>query len=263
MQTKIVSADNLSSMQLKRMFQLMSRYYEAVSEDIFIKDLLNKQKVILLFGPDNQIEGFSTLTQENLEANGKRFVAIFSGDTVLSEAYWGNGALAMAFGKYLFQTKMRYLFRDVNWFLISKGYKTYLLMTNNFPQHFPRFDLETPKKIQSKMDVFYTKRFGDKYIPEQGLIRLDFSENYHLKTCVAEISEQLRSNPKISFFEKKNPNWQIGVELACVAKVSLWIPVRYIIKRVYKYINFFTKTFFKNEFVNKKTGESNAIHQSQ
>lgn len=261
MQTKIIEAHRLQTAEIKRMFELMGEYYEGASFTIFAKDLSEKQKVILLLSPAGTIEGFSTIAQENLIVDGRKFISIYSGDTVLSRKYWGNGALAMAFGRYLFQTKLRNPFTDVDWFLISKGYKTYLLMTNNFPNHYPRFESDTPATVQKKMDLFYGMRFGSDYSPEKGLIRLDQKKSYHLKPLVAEITDELRSNPRIAFFEMKNPQWHEGMELACLAKVSFWIPIRYTLKRLWKFSKKLVHLSKKTK--HQQQGESYASHQTQ
>lgn len=216
------------------MYEIMQQYYDKVTHESFVADLMEKQKVILLFGTDAQIKGFSTILERAMNIDGKKVVALYSGDTVLSREHWGNGALAMAFGRYLTNVKLRNPFTSVYWFLISKGYKTYLLMTNNFPEHFPRYEVATPVSHLNIMNAFYEERFGKKYSAAEGLIRFENNTSAHLKDFVAEITEECRQNPRIAFFEKRNPDWKEGVELACVAKVSLWVPLRYVLKRIRK-----------------------------
>lgn len=236
MKTKILPVESLSKDDIKVMFELMCQYYDKVSYEVFKKDLAEKQKVILLLSPDGNIQGFSTILQTPMKSAGEKFIALYSGDTVLSREYWGNGALAMAFGRYLMEVKLRNPFVNVYWFLISKGYKTYLLMTNNFPVHYPRFEKNTPASYGDVMDAFYTRRFSDAYSPSEKLIRFENSKAVCLKSYVAEIADELRKNPRIAFFEKCNPQWHQGVELACVAKVTLWIPFRYVFKRLFKFL---------------------------
>lgn len=235
MRTKIVPTSQLKENEIKIMFDLMCQYYEKVSEQTFRADLFEKQKAILLLGPAGEIQGFSTILQSSMKTRGEDFIALYSGDTVLNREYWGNGALAMAFGRYLMHVKLQNPFTNVYWFLISKGYKTYLLMTNNFPTHFPRYEKATPKSYEEVMDTFYMSRFDSCYSANEKLIRFDKNKSSYLKSYVAEIAEELRKNPRIAYFEKKNPEWAQGVELACIAKVSFWIPLRYVLKRILKF----------------------------
>ena len=126
------------------------------------------------------------------------------------------------------------------WFLISKGYKTYLLMTNNFPIHFPCFERGTPDKIQKLMDSFYLTRYPENYDPRTGLICVPQGK-VSLKIEVADIDQCMQDRqPRIKFFVEKNPNWRDGIELACIARVDLTIPIRFALKRM---IKFFKRMF--------------------
>lgn len=250
MKSKIIDISKLSKQQMTVMFLLMKQYYENVQENNFISDLSRKQKVILLLNSENQIKGFSTIAQGELFIGSQRIMTLFSGDTVLDKDYWGHGALEMAFGRYLIQVKMRNLFTPVYWFLISKGYKTYLLMANNFPVHYPRYERETPQEFKEIMNLYYTQTFGSDYRPNEGRIYFSQNKNYHLKTQIADIKSEYRANPKITFFEKANPEWNKGVELACAAEVSLWVPAKYAFKWLRKALTTYGKGF-KKVYTNK------------
>ena len=212
----------------------MDRYYTGMTFEHFATDLQEKDEVILLRQSSNEVVGFSTVQKIRIDVGGKKVLALFSGDTVLEKEYWGNGALGLAFGRYLMNTKIRNPLTPTYWFLISKGYKTYLLMANNFPTHYPRYEKKTPDSIQKIMNAFYSLRYPKGYNPEMGLIRIP-QENVALKYNVAEIdTDKLLKYPRIRFFADKNPQWQHGVELACIARVDMTIPLRYLFKRIKK-----------------------------
>lgn len=234
MKIRICSIKELSSNDKNRMFQIMTQYYECMVRETFDSDLSEKTDVILLLDRNNEIQGFSTLLLQENSEKGRRYITIFSGDTVLDRQYWGNGALATAFGKYLLRVKLQNPFTDVYWLLISKGFKTYLLMTNNFPVHYPRHERKTAAIAQTVMDKFYSQRFGKAYFPNDGLIRFSKEKASYIKDFNQEIGEQERLNPRVAFFEAKNPKWFQGEELACIAQVTLWIPFRYMFKRLFK-----------------------------
>jgi hypothetical protein len=234
MKTKIIPVPQLQNPQIARMFEIMTGYYDNMKEENFRRDLQEKEDVILLLSPDGGIQGFSTILHKEMNIDGEKMIALYSGDTVLDKKYWGNGALGLAFGRYLLRTKMKNPFRRVYWFLISKGYKTYLLMTNNFYIHYPRYNKSTPALEQKIMDTFYGERFANQYSAAEGLIHFESVKSSPLKYSVADITADLMQNPKIAYFARKNPGWNQGVELACVAKVTIWVPVFYVVKRIYK-----------------------------
>jgi hypothetical protein len=159
---------------------------------------------------------------------------VFSGDTVIEKQYWGRHALQKAFLRHMFREKLKRPFKPLYWLLITKGYKTYLMMANNFAEHFPRYELSPPADRKAIAEAFYLKLFPEHYDPATGLIRLP-AEACCLKSGVAEISnEMIASNPRIAFFERANPEWRNGVELACLARMTLALPFRYAAKALIK-----------------------------
>nr|AUN37172.1 hypothetical protein [uncultured bacterium] len=231
LKARIVSVSDLSFENEARMFQLMQTYYDDVSREQFLTDLSKKSDVILLFDKTGgQIQGFSTLLCLRVECGNKTVRGIFSGDTIVEKKYWGQRCLGKAFLRFLFTEKLKHPFEPLYWLLISKGYKTYLMMANNFSQYYPRFDKATPAAKKALMDAFYATLYGDDYDAQAGLIKSS-GETYKLKAGVAAISPALmKTNAKIAFFQTANPDWQKGFELACLARMTLWMPFRYGVK---------------------------------
>jgi hypothetical protein len=228
------AVDSLTTLDVFRMHQIFCKYYENHPLEKFTNDLAEKDHVILLRDRTNGvIQGFSTLLRVEMKLGTRDVVGYYSGDTVLEEAYWGSPALGLEFLKFLWRAKLRKPFQPLYWFLISKGYKTYLLMANNFATHFPRYESRTPKKIQDLMDAFYGKKFGEQYHAASGLI-VPEGMRCHLKECVAEIDTALLLKPRVAYFQRKNPDWNDGVELACIAEMTLWMPFKYAIKTTFR-----------------------------
>src|SRR5262249_44746506 len=151
----IVAVGQLAAADRARMFELMQKAYDAVTERQFLADLEKKDAVILLRDQARTIQGFSTLARLRVRLDGKTLCGIFSGDTVVAEPFWGQRALGKAFLRYLFCEKLRAPFTPLYWLLISKGYKTYLMMANNFAEHHPRYEQPTPERAQRILDAFY------------------------------------------------------------------------------------------------------------
>lgn len=232
-----VRIQDLKASEIKDMFVLFGEYYANVSETQFQTDLAKKDYVFLLkCAQSRQIKGFSTIVSIRSElANKKVVYGCFSGDTVIHKDYWGQGTLGVAFLKFLFLQKLRRPLVPLYWFLISKGYKTYLLMANNFSNYYPRFEEPTPAESQAILDSFAFTLYPDQYNPERGIISsADLEHKDHLKSNVAPISESLLANPRIAFFQAKNPNWLQGEELACIAEMTLWMPLKYQSKLMVK-----------------------------
>lgn len=230
----IVSVNRLTPEDKTCMLRLMQAYYDSVTEPQFLSDLSKKDAVILLKDQSRKIQGFSTLASVRIKLDGKPIRAIFSGDTVIDKKYWGQRALGKAFLRYLFIEKLKSPFKPLYWLLISKGYKTYLMMANNFSEHYPRFERPTPARAKLMLDAFYSILYPEHYNPKTGLIESQ-TDACRLKSGVAGIpTALLKSNPKVAFFEQCNPQWPQGAELACIARMTLPMPFQYALKMFMK-----------------------------
>jgi hypothetical protein len=228
-----VTIDSLSETDIFKMYELFSTYYKNTKLGKFKNDLILKDRVILLLDRKNKhICGFSTLKILKTNVNGKQVKALYSGDTILDNNYWGQTALTMEFFKNLVREKFKDPLLPFYWFLISKGFKTYLLLTNNFYNFYPRFDKATPSFESELLDSLSLELFGSAY--QQSSKTLCFgSETDSLKEKVAPLTRKALDNPHVSFFSDSNPNWQDGEELCCLGKVDLGLALKYLI-RTYK-----------------------------
>ena len=229
---KTLRVSELNDQQIVDMFYVFRRYYNNVSEKQFRIDLAEKDALFLLMDrAENKIRGFSTIVELNV--NGHR--GVFSGDTIIEKEFWGQGTLGVAFLKYLFMKKLRNPFRPLYWFLISKGFKTYLLMANNFSNHYPRFEREMDHKHQEIMDSFARKLYPEDYISDLGIISFKDKEKDSLKECIAPISQEMMDgNDRVRYFATKNKFWQKGDELCCIAEMTLSMPFKYQYKIIKK-----------------------------
>ena len=228
----VVAIGKLSASERDEMFALFAQYYDCVERARFDSDLDKKDAVILLRAA-GAIQGFSTLKTLPVRVGLRTHYGVYSGDTVLAREYWGQRVLGKVFLRYLFGQKLRRPLRPFWWFLISKGYKTYLLMANNFGEHWPRHEQATPPERQQILDAFGAAYFPDYYQPATGLI--EFPESLgQLKFHVTPITDEQREVPRIGFFEQRNPTWIQGTELACLARMTWTMPLYYSFKAIWK-----------------------------
>jgi hypothetical protein len=214
------------------MWTLFARFYEGTSRSVFERDLAAKDHVILLRDDgDRSLRGFSTVQTYRRSLGGRPFVAVFSGDTVLEQAYWGQSALQIAFYRYLLKAKLRALSVPVYWFLISKGYRTYLLLSRNFPTYWPRHEEATPPWEQSLIEFLATDKFGEAYQPELGVLRFTQPEG-HLRSEVAPLAPEVLAQPDVRFFADRNPGHALGEELCCLGCVDYTLAASFFYKHI-------------------------------
>ena len=217
----VVSAKNLRPKKLDDMWAVFSRYYDDVERGRFESDLSKKSHVILLRDSgDRSLQGFSTLELIPGKILGKRFLAIYSGDTIISESYWGQTALQRAFTGYTLKHMVKNPTIPVYWFLISKGYKTYLLLSRNYVEHWPRWEEPTPPFQSAVIDTLSYNKFGESWKRDLGVLKFE-SPQGKLKQEVAPIDLDLLCQFRdIQFFTEANPGHQEGDELCCIGRVN-------------------------------------------
>jgi hypothetical protein len=221
LKAKIVSAKNLRPKKLDDMWAVFNCYYDDIERGRFEVDLSKKSHVIMLRDSgDKSLQGFSTLELIPGKILGQRFLAIYSGDTIISEAYWGQTALQRAFTGYTLKYMVKNPTIPVYWFLISKGYKTYLLLSRNYVEHWPRWEETTPPFQSAVIDTLAYNKFGDSWKRDQGVLRFEEPQG-KLKEAVAPIDQELlRQYRDIQFFNEANPGHQEGDELCCIGRVN-------------------------------------------
>lgn len=231
---QVVSIRDLTPTDRAQMYGVFSAYYADTSREGFEHDLAAKDHTILLRDRSGRIRGFSTLRRLAIRHEGRTHYGIFSGDTVVDRPFWGTKVLGRTFLRHLFWERLRRPWAPLWWFLISKGYKTYLLMANNFSEHWPRHEQTTPAGRQALLDAFAGQVFPGHYQPDTGLITFPPSSG-RLREGVAAATEALTAaNPRIRYFVERNPDWARGVELACIAEMSWSMPLRYALKALRK-----------------------------
>jgi hypothetical protein len=202
-------------------FALFRSAYENTSRERFERDLDEKQHVILLHDrASGALKGFSTVQDRDVVSAGRRTTVVFSGDTVIDPEYWGQKQLQLAFARLLATLKLRAPWRPVRWFLVSKGYRTYLLLANAFPRSLPRLGARDDPAMRRLLDVLAAERFGEQYDAASGVVRYA-TPHERVRSGVAPITPALLANAHVRFFLDRNPGHADGEELACLADVRL------------------------------------------
>jgi hypothetical protein len=211
-------------------FALFHASYAGADRVRFEHDLAEKQHVILLYDRETRLlRGFSTVLLRRIQQATGPATVVFSGDTVIDPAYWGQKQLQLAFARLLFTLKVSAPSEPLYWFLISKGYRTYLLFANAFPHAIPRVDRPQDEELQLVLDRLAAERFGADYDAERGLVRYAIAHE-HVREGVAPVTTAALRNPHVRFFAERNPGHADGDELACLADVRLRDLVRAVVR---------------------------------
>ena len=217
---RLVPVPHLTADQRDAMFDLMDRHYINVQRPIFEADLNEKQWVIQVCESANgRLCGFSTQRLLQIAVEGRQVIALFSGDTIIDRAHWGDQALVHIWGRLALSLMDAHPDAELYWFLISKGYKTYRFLPVFFHEFYPRFDVPTPAWAQSVIDALARSRYPEEYDPATGVIQAS-PWQYRLRAGIADITDDRLADPHVRFFQTRNPGHVRGDELCCLAPLT-------------------------------------------
>lgn len=201
------------------MFALYNRYYDGTSEELFRRDLAEKQYVIILHDKQDRMQGFSTVAVTEHRFEGKAVRSFFSGDTVVDQLFWGQQTLPAAFLRLSGSVKAEAPEVPLYWFFPVMSQRTYRYLRAFFKVFFPAHDRGTPPRAKALMDLLAGERFGDAYDADRGVISFATSQG-HMNPSLAEIPNKVRQKPDVRFFLERNPGYFKGDELVCLAELA-------------------------------------------
>ena len=218
--TEIVPVGSLHPHEARAMFALFARHYEHVSPSRFEADLYQKDCVILLReSGTGAVQGFSTQQVLHFSVDGEPMRALFSGDTIIEPAFWGDQELVRGWCRFAGGVRAAAPGARLFWFLISKGYRTYLYLPLFFRRYLPAPDRSPSPFEQVVMDTLARMKFAPYYRRDRGL--LEFPDRRgNLTPALAAVPESRRADPRVRFFLERNPTYAMGTELVCLAEIS-------------------------------------------
>ena len=203
---EIWRVERLSELDCRGMESLYRRYYEGAPSECFRRDLVEKDRAIVL-RVDGLIVGFSTM--KLLDVAGRK--VLFSGDTVVDAACRNQTGLAGAFGHVMRRLNDE-LEEAPDWFLICKGARTYRFLPTFFKRYVPgrKEDVELSMRLTSIARAVYPREYDE----TAGVLRFGDGKD-RLK------GDALRMDAESVRFRNLNPGWVRGDELCCLAPLSM------------------------------------------
>lgn len=215
---RVVAGADVDAAQRDAMFALYRRHFDAADRARFHADLADKQEVIEVRDATGTLRGFSTVGCYRREFDGRPLRVLFSGDTVVDEANWGQQALAFGFIRYAAQTQAQ-SDEPLYWLLISKGHRTYRYLSAFSIDYAPSPERVTPPDQQRLMDFLARDRYGDAYDARRGVVRFAQSHG-HLRADLATVPAIHAHLPEVAYFLERNPGYAQGEELVCLCRIA-------------------------------------------
>ena len=209
--------NDLTEQDITTMYTLMQTYYEHTDEAVFRRDLAEKDYALTL-RDGGELVGFSTQRVLTVEVEGKPVSGVFSGDTIIRQDHWGEQELFRIWSQFWFPYAKDY--DEFWWFLICKGYKTYRILPTFWEEFYPTFRRPTPAHEQAVMDAYAKALYPDEYDAASGVI-VYRHEKDRLRPGVADADEHRLKNKDIAYFCERDPDWQQGNDLVCLARMDV------------------------------------------
>lgn len=217
--TSIVKANALSDSDTRVMFHLYNVNYDGADDTTFKRDLSGKDYVIVLRDPQDVIRGFSTLAIYDEVFNDKKVRVLYSGDTIIEKAYWGDNQFAKTWLQFAGKVQDQQPEIPLYWLLIVKGHRTYRYLSLFSSEYFPRHDLQTPQEFGDLMHHLARQKFGNSYDANSGLVRFPEPRSF-LNSELAVIADKDIARPEVQYFLKRNPEYARGDELLCLCELK-------------------------------------------
>ena len=215
--TKLKKITELSDDIRQDIVDLYLNYYDGSDEKQVLTDLASKREVLLLYH-DSLLVGFTTLQVYEHEWLNKQVRVVYSGDTVVERAHWGQQALAFGWITRMGEIKSEEPDLPLYWFVIIKGHRTFKYLPTFGKSFYPHWSIDR-SDLKSLADSLAMDKFGEFYNSETGII--EFSESQgHLKEDIAYPTEEESSKESVQFFLEKNPNYLLGHELVCICELE-------------------------------------------
>jgi len=215
--TTFAAVSSLSDSQRRAMARLYLDNYDGSSEALFLHDLARKNEVLLVHDHDN-IVGFTSMLLFEREWQSRRIRVVYSGDTVVDRAHWGQQALAFDWISRMGALKRERPEIPFYWMLLVKGHRTFRFLPLFGKSFYPHWSIDR-SDLKPLADALAGEMFPGDYNAETGVVEFSASRG-HLKAEIAMPGPTELAKDDIGFFFRRNPGFQRGHELVCICEVE-------------------------------------------
>lgn len=214
---RVVPRAQIDDATLDRMYELFDRHYHHIDRATFERDHREKDWILLLSDSTGTIQGFTTLMLYDVVVAGRRVRAVYNGNTIIDQSWWGDQELVRSWCRFMAERKAEMPSVPLYWYLISSGYRTYMYLPLFYHRFYPSCEQETPPFEKALIDTLGRLKYSEEYA--HGVIRVATPREC-LDPELAVPPPHKLENPHIRFFVEANAGYLRGDELVCVAEYS-------------------------------------------
>jgi len=215
--TSFTSVSDLSDATQRAMAGLYLANYDGSSEALFLADLAKKDEALLVHD-GGQLVGFTTFMLYERQWRGEPVRVVYSGDTVVDRAHWGQQALAFDWISRMGMLKRQRPGVPLYWLLLVKGHRTFRYLPLFGKSFHPHWQVDR-SDLKPLADQLAGEMFPEDYNPDTGVVEFRQSRG-HLKPDIASPPPSDLHREEVSFFLRRNPGFRNGHELVCLCEVE-------------------------------------------
>ncbi len=217
----LVRAETIEQSIIRRLFLLMEIHYDEMTFEQFQIDLKRKDFVGLIKDENNTVQGFTTYVVNPKGTGTTEYNVVFSGDTIIAKEHWGSQIMMQGWCNTIGRLMSTDVEKKWYWYLLSKGHRTYMYLPLFFKHYYPALvPLEYHEEMAAIANAVSSKLFGADWKPAEGVLRFSKSLG-QLKPDLAADTRNKTSSKWVNFFLERNPGFDKGEELVCVAKLEI------------------------------------------
>jgi hypothetical protein len=182
--------------------------------------LRTHQRIGLFRSGDDELVGMASVDVFTETFRGRRMAVIFTSHVLLREEYRGHNLIQRLGLRFFLRTRLRHPLLPIYWFFDTFSYKSYLLLSRNLREYWPRHDRPTPDWERALMAHLSERMFGADWRPDQGIVVRSGRKRLRVETAPLE-PQALASAPDLAFFARANPGHAEGDMLVCLCPLSL------------------------------------------
>ena len=200
MKVKLRKRESFQEQELRRMLHIYQGSYKCTWEEF-----LEKKETIDLYATyvhEGKIVGFTGMCYQKITVDGKTYMAMYVGQTVVPAEHRGKSLIQKTIIKLLFRHYRSHPFtRLVNW-NNAVTYRPYLILSKGLKDYYPHVEKQHPphyKNIQDTLgDIYYRKYYN----PQTGLVIKDVNvmEAHEVSYTLKELAD-----PHIRYYLQRNP----------------------------------------------------------
>jgi hypothetical protein len=148
---------------------------------------------------------------------GREFRVLFTSAVCIEPRYRGLNAVQRAGMLRLARERLRHPLAQVYWYSDTFSYKTYLLLSRNLAEYWPRPDRDTPAWESGVIAMLAQRHSREAWNPITGIIG---AQGRRLRPGVADVLPA-DHNPHVRYFFRRNPGHADGERLPCLCPLNL------------------------------------------